>query len=148
MGIPSNATTSPGSASVANSVRRSGPPKQQFVVRPSPSIGRKSTTEPSGSTTRIPCSLVDATYAAAVDVVAEAVATTVAERLDHPVARAVGVHRLETASFHHDDDTVGRERDAVAVLEVASERADRPVALEHHHATDRSPGAVGDGEDR
>ena len=34
VGIPSNATRSPGSASATNSVRRSCPPKQQFVVSP------------------------------------------------------------------------------------------------------------------
>src|SRR5437667_74092 len=58
---PSSATRSPGSASVTNSVRRSSPPKQQFVVSPSPTIGRKSTTVPSRSTIRTPCSMVDAT---------------------------------------------------------------------------------------
>ena len=104
---------------MANSVRRSGPPKQQFVVRPSPSIGQEVDHRAVGIDD------ADAVFAggrnvrAAVDVVAEPVATTVAERLDHPLARAVGVHGLQPAPFHDDDDTVGRERDAVAVLEVA-----------------------------
>ena len=61
VGIPSNATRLPGIASVTNNVRRSAPPKQQLVDKPSPSIGRKSSTVPSWSTMRMPCSMVDAT---------------------------------------------------------------------------------------
>ena len=82
----SNATRLPGSASATNSVRRSAPPKQQFVQSPLPSISRKSTIVPSG---------VDDANAvldrrrhveAAVDVEAEAVAAAGPEALDHPFA--------------------------------------------------------------
>ena len=62
VGIPSNATRSPGIASVTNSVRRSAPPKQQ-LVREALALDRPGSRRsmPSGSTTRMPCSIVDAT---------------------------------------------------------------------------------------
>ena len=121
--MPSNATRLPGIASATKSVRRSGPPKQQFVVRPLPSIGQKSATVPSGSTTRMPCSIVRRDVEAAVGVEAEAVAAARAERLDHPFAAAVGVHALQAAALDDHDAAVGFERDAVAEEEAVGERA-------------------------
>ena len=61
VGSPSQTTTRPGTASVAKRVRWSGPPKQQLVVTPSPGISRNSERLPSGSNTRTPWAIVDAT---------------------------------------------------------------------------------------
>ena len=135
VGQPSNATTPPGSASATNSVRRSAPPKQQLVHRPLPSIGQKSAIDAVGLDD--PDAVLDRgrDVEAAVGVEAEAVTAAAAERLDHPLAAAVGVHALQALALDDHDGAVGLEGDAVAEEEAVGERADRSVALVDHHAS-------------
>ncbi len=93
VGMPSNATRLPGSASVTNSVRRSSPPKQQFVVRPSPSICEEVDDGAVGVDDADAVLDRRRDVEATVGVEAEAVAAARSELLDHPFAVAVGVAR-------------------------------------------------------
>src|SRR5262249_7237685 len=71
---------------------------------------------------------------AAVDVAAKSVAAASTEFLDHPLARTVGKHALQSASLDDDDRVDVLVHDAVAVEETAGEQADGSVALIDEHA--------------
>ena len=137
VGMPSNATTRPGSASVTNSVRRSGPPKQQLVVSPSPSIGEEVDDRAVGVDDADAVLHGRRHVEATVGVETETVARASPEVFDHPLARTVGVHAQQPGLLDHHERAVGLERDPVAVREAVGEHGDRAVRRVLHHATGR-----------